>query len=175
MPRRDRQDEAGAVQHVYAHAVANELLFVDSEDAELYLRLLAQAVADWQWICLGYCLMGNHVHLLLETPEANLSDGMRWLHWRYAVEYNRRHGKRGHCFDRPFGSTRVRSQEQFEAVARYLPLNPVKAGLCAEPEEWGWSSYRSLVAGVAPAWLDCDRLLWFLGSLARYRRLLREA
>ena len=175
MPKRDRRDEAGAIQHVYAHAVANELLFVDAEDCELYLRLLARTVADCHWICLSYCLMGNHVHLLVETQEANLSEGMQWLHWRYAVEFNQRHGKRGHCFDRPFGSTRVQSQEQFEAVARYIPLNPVAAGFCGMPDDWTWGSYRGLVTGDEPAWMGGARLLWFLGSLDRYRRLVAGA
>ena len=172
MPRANREDEPGAVQHVFAHAVGRELLFVDDADAELYLRLLADTVAEYEWTCLSYCLMSNHLHLFLETMAGGLSEGMRWVHWRYAIEFNRRHERRGHCFDRPFGSKRVRSQEQFAAVARYLPLNPVQAQLCARPEDWGWSSYGGMVRGTAPAWMGGARLLWFLGSLDRYRLLV---
>ena len=172
MAQGQRWDEAGAVQHVYAHAVANESLFADDEDAQLYLGLLGRTAAEFEWVCMSYCLMTNHVHLFLETSQATLSAGMQWLHWRYAVEFNRRHGRRGHCFDRPFGSRRVRSQEHFEAVARYLPLNPIAAGLCRNPEDWAWSSYGSFVRGESPAWMDGARLLWYLGSMARYRRLV---
>jgi REP element-mobilizing transposase RayT len=172
MPRTNREDEPGAIQHVFAHAVAGQLLFIEVEDAELYLRLLAQAVVDFEWICLSYCLMTNHVHLLLETPRGNLSAGMQWLHWRYALEFNRQHGRCGHCFDRPFGNKRIRTQEQFVAVARYIPLNPVEAKLCTRPEEWAWSSYGPLMSGSEPTWMGGHRLLWFLGSTERYRRLV---
>jgi REP element-mobilizing transposase RayT len=136
-------------------------IFVDDTDRVRYLRLLGRVVEVTGWRCLAYCLMGNHVHLLIETPRPNLGAGMQRLHGRYAQGFNRRHETVGHTFQGRYGSTRVRTDEQLLQTARYVALNPVEAGLCATAQEWPWSSYRLTVGDGrgAPAWLDATRLL----------------
>jgi REP element-mobilizing transposase RayT len=147
------------VHHVWARGNDRRLIYWDDEDCELYLRLLAMVVGRARWRCLSYCLMGNHLHLLVQTPDPNLGDGMRRLHGHYALLYNRRHGKVGHVFQGRFGSKLVEDDHQFWTAVRYIARNPVEAGMCREPEEWRWSSHKATLDGSAPGWLDRSRLL----------------
>lgn len=166
VPRKPREDVEGAVHHVYARGNRREDIYVDDVDRRTYLSLLAGVVRSCGWRCLMYCLMDNHVHLLIETPRANLAAGMQRLHSVYAQRFNARHDRCGHLFQGRYGSVRITGDEQMWAVAAYIAGNPVEAGLCQRPEEWRWSSHR-VIAGmrVAPRWLHIDRLLWFFGGL----------
>ena len=115
--------------------------------------MLAQAVRRQRWSCLAYCLMHNHIHLLVETPQPNLGAGMQRLHGLYAQTFNKRHKRCGHLFQGRYGGDRVRTDEQLLTAARYIALNPVEAGLCERPDEWPWSSHAGVLewggAGVA--------------------------
>ena len=148
---------------MFARGNRRQLIFQDDADYELYLRLLAGIVLAKKWRLLAYCLMPNHVHLVIETPEANLARGMQHLHGLYARMYNDRHALVGHLFQGRYGSKLVHDDRQFAAVIRYVALNPVEASLCPEPLGWRWSSVVSAVRGAVPAWLDIDRLLGYLG------------
>jgi putative transposase len=163
MARRLREEIEGGVFHVYARGNAKQAIFLDDPDRLTYLRLLGETVEERNWRCLAYCLMENHVHLLLETPDANLGVGMQWFHSLYAQAFNERHGRVGHLFQGRYGAVRVRSDAQLWTVLRYLGLNPVEAGLCARPAEWAWGSYGAL-CGDAPVWLDEERLLELLSG-----------
>ena len=126
-------------------------------------RPISECSAAWscgkRWRCLAYCLMDNHVHLLIETPEANLGSGMQWLHGFYAQAYNERHGRVGHVFQGRYGAVRITSDEQLWTVAAYIANNPVEGGLCARPEDWPWSSHAAAILGrPSPDWLDVERL-----------------
>ena len=114
------------------------------------------------WRCLAYCLMPNHVHLLVETPGANLGIGMQWLHGLYAQTFNERHGRSGHLFQGRYGSVRVTTDAQLWMLVRYLAVNPVRAELCARPADWRWSSHGALAGSSDPGWLDHSRLLEYL-------------
>ena len=169
-PRRDEQ--AGAIHHLFGHAIADSLLFLERFDYVAYLRQLEKTAEKFGWEVMSYCLMSNHAHLLVRTPEPNLGAGVQYLHGRYAREFNRRHGKRGARFREGYGSRRVTTDEYFLAAVRYIPMNPVEAGLCARPEDYQWSSYGPLVRGEAPDWLGRDALLWYLGTVDRYARIV---
>jgi REP element-mobilizing transposase RayT len=178
MPRKLREEEAGAVVHVFARGNNRQRIFRDVEDRELYLTGLAHVVVRQQWSCLAYCLMHNHVHLLIETPKPNLGAGMQRLHGLYAQTFNTRHGRCGHVFQGRYGGNRVRTDAQLKVTARYIALNPVEAGLCGRPEEWRWSSHAAALGEAAPAWLDVPRLLGFFGldggePGARYAEFVR--
>jgi hypothetical protein len=97
----------------------------------------------------GYCLIPNHVHLMIETREATLSEGMKWFHETYARDFNRVHGYRGHAFQGRFGSKPIRDAFHEDTAFWYLAMNPVEAGLCRRPEEYAWSSFGA-VAGTVP-------------------------
>jgi REP element-mobilizing transposase RayT len=124
----------------------------------------APFVETYDWLCKSYCLMGTHYHLVVQTPDANLSEGMQLLNGRYAQRFNGRHGRRGHLFGERFYSVHVESDSHLFAALRYVARNPVEAGLCAAPEGWRWSSFRA-TAGLEPAprFLDLDGVLGLFG------------
>ena len=104
------------------------------------------------------------VHLLVETPNANLGQGMQRLHGGYARKFNDRHGRVGHVFQGRFENKLQRTDEQLWTTARYIARNPVEAGLCDVADEWPWSSHRGTLDGTAPRWVDGRRLLSFFGT-----------
>ena len=165
MPRPPRQDFAGAVQHVYARGNAKQAIYLDDTDRRIYLSTLARVVARHEWRVLAYCLMPNHVHLLVETPRPNLGVGMQLLHGRYAQTFNARHSQPGHLFQGRFGSALVKEDGQLWMTAAYIAANPVKARLCTRPEDWRWSSHAATLGGARPPWLDVPRLLEHLAGL----------
>jgi putative transposase len=165
MPRRPRQETSEGVLHVFARGNGRQDIFLDDTDRERYLRLLGRTVTYARWRCLAYCLMTNHVHLLVETPEANLGFGMQRLHGRYAQSFNRRHGRDGHLFQGRYGAMRLRNDAHLWMAVAYIARNPVRAGLCRDPERWHWSSHAAMHRGRAPAWLDHARLLELFDSL----------
>jgi REP element-mobilizing transposase RayT len=134
------------------------VIFVDDDDRQLYLRLLAGVVDRFRWMCLGYCLMPNHVHLVVETRSPNLGRGMHVLHGLYAQLFNERYSRVGHLFQGRFGSSLVHDDRQLAALISYVALNPVAAGLCKAPEDWAWGSHRFIVDGLVGPVLDFDRL-----------------
>ncbi len=91
----------------------------------------------------AYCLMSNHYHLLIETPEPNIANGMQWLNSTYAHRFNEKYERIGHLFQRRYARRLIVDDEHLREVIRYIPLNPVRAGLCKRPEDWPWSSYRA--------------------------------
>ena len=179
MARKPREDVPG-VHHVWARGNKRRAIFADSDDRTDYLRLLRKTVARMRWRCLAYCLMDNHVHLLLETQTANLGSGMQYLHGLYGLGYNERHGEDGHIFQGRFGSKLVTSDEHLWHLVGYIVGNPVDAGLCDRPEDWPWSSHATLDRGDPAPWLDHSRLLHHLegtggNARARYAELTRMA
>lgn len=156
-----------ALYHVHARGNERASIFRDDHDRRWLLAGLEQVVKRYGWICHCYCLMGNHFHLMVETPNANLSLGMRQLNGVYAARFNRRHDRVGHLFEGRFKAWLVEQDAYALGVARYIILNPVRARLCAHPSEWRWSSYRA-TAGLEPAppFLCID---WLLDLLSRDR------
>ncbi|MDQ6959345.1 MAG: transposase, partial [Mariprofundaceae bacterium] len=107
----------------------------------MFLDTLSDVIAQMRWKCYGYCLMDNHYHLIIETPEANLSRGMRQLNGVFTQNSNRRHGRCGHLFQGRFKSIVVAADVYLLELSRYVVLNPVRAGMVADPADWLWSSY----------------------------------
>jgi putative transposase len=129
--------------HVTARGAGRIRIFRDDEDRRTFLALLGKTVRRNDWICHAFCLMGNHYHLLVETQLGCLSTGLHWLNALYARGFNDRHGRWGHLFGERFSCWVVESAEHSEAAALYIVGNPVRAGLCAEPEDWPWSGVRA--------------------------------
>jgi putative transposase len=170
MARGYRPLEPGGIYHVTAHAVAEAVLFVTERDGLQFLDLLERAVGRFGWLCQAYCLLSTHFHLLLETPEANLSRGMHWLNGSYAQSFNRHHERSGHLLADRFGSVAVRSDSHLLELARYIALNPVRAGVCQRAQDWNWSSYAATIGlRPPPPFLDCE------GALRRFSPRLDAA
>ena len=175
MPRKPRELVAGGVYHVFARGNRREPVFLSDDDRRQYLAIWGSVVEELGWHCLAYCLMDNHVHHLVETPETNLSEGVQLAHGSYARYFNETYGKVGHAFQGRFGSTRAKTSGALWYFASYIVLNPVRAGMCTLPAEYVWSSHRAVVGECEPpAWLDVERLLSKYESaepLERYVRL----
>jgi REP element-mobilizing transposase RayT len=155
-------------------------IFITDRDRETYLKLLGKVTVEREWHTMAYCLMSNHLHLLVETCGPVLGIGMQRLHGAYARTFNGSRGRKGHLFEERFGWTPIQSDAQFQMAAAYVALNPVDAGLCARPEDWAWSSHAAAIGTAAlPPWLDVPRLLGYFASaggepVRRYERLVRE-
>ena len=176
MPRAHRIQVAGGIYNVGSRGNGRRTLFHDAVAYELFLELLGGTVARFDWLCHTYCLMPNHFHLLIETTEANISQGAQWLKGRYAQWFNKRHGQTGHLFEGRFYGKPVESDAGFLELVRYMLNNPVRAGLCASPDGWKWSCYRALVGATRPPpFLSTGRLLGhFAGDSRRARTELRR-
>jgi putative transposase len=165
---------------VFARGNRREVIFRDDADYVHYLALLGGVVIAKRWRCLAYCLMPNHVHLLVETPEANLARGIQYVHGFYAHAFNARYDVPGHLFQGRYGSKRVRDDAQLLSVFRYIALNPIDGGLCSRAGDWPWDSYAAAMSPEAPRWLDVDGIfrhlaLWSGDPRRAYAELVSGA
>ena len=160
MARPLRIEFPDSIHHVTSRGNERRSIFRDDTDRRMFLHLLGQAVKRFGWSVTAWVLMTNHFHLVLQTPEPNLSRGMHWLNGKYSSWFNRRHDRCGHLFQGRFKSILVEGENYLREVIRYTVLNPVRAGMVALPEQYRWSSYRSS-AGLdsANSWLDMPSLL----------------
>lgn len=173
MARPLRIEFAGALYHVTSRGDRREDIYVDDEDRQDWLTVLALVCARFNWVVHAYCQMANHYHLLVETVDGNLSQGMRQLNGLYTQRFNRRHALAGHLFQGRYKAILVQKEAHLLELSRYVVLNPVRAGLVAAPEEWPWSSYRVFTQDeFAPPWLDTD---WLLGQFGTQRANARRA
>jgi len=168
MARPLRIEYSGAVYHVTSRGNAREKIYSDDQDRENFLGVLGTVVKKYNWFCHAYCLMDNHYHLLIETPDANLSIGMRQLNGVYTQLCNRRHSKPGHIFQGRYKSILVDKDNYLLELSRYVVLNPVRAKIIGLPEQWKWSSYAATVGmKKVPEYLSVD---WILGLFATHKK-----
>jgi putative transposase len=172
MPRPPRLQIAGGVYHVISRGNRRQAIFYDDGDYVRFLAVLEDVVNRSGWKCHVYCLMPNHFHLVIETREPNISAGMQRLNSTYAQWFNLRYGFTGHLFQGRFYGQLVESNYHLLELARYLVLNPVRAGLCASAGGWKWSSYRAVVGNVKLA--GFLTVGWLLGQFGQDPRRARE-
>ncbi len=180
MARPLRIEYDGALYHVTSRGNERKTIFKDDGDRESFLTTLWQVSERFHWLCHAYCLMDNHYHLVIETPDGNLSKGMRQLNGVYTQAFNRRHHRVGHLFQGRFKGILVQKESHFLEVCRYVVLNPVRAKAVKQPREWVWSSYRA-TGGLAavPRWLTVEEILSHFGqrrgpAQEKYREYVRE-
>jgi putative transposase len=176
MPYTPRFVPVGVPSHVRTRAVAREPLFRDDADYEAMEWRIAREVLRHGWRCLSYCLMPNHVHLVLLPLRETAAAGMRDLLSSYSRRYNERWGRRGHLVERRYRSTPAADEAHLYRMLRYVALNPVKANLVDRPESWPYSSYAATLGLVdPPAWLDVDGVLrLFDADRSRARRRFHD-
>jgi len=167
MARPLRIELAGGLYHVTSRGDRQEAIFRNDQDREDWLTVLGDVCSRFNWRCHAYCEMSNHYHFVVETPEANLSKGMRQLNGVYTQQFNRRHGVVGHLFQGRFKGILVERDAYLLELSRYVVLNPVRAGMVPDVSAWPWSSYRAMLGlARAPAWLQTD---WVLGQFGSER------
>lgn len=180
MSRPLRIEYPDAVYHVTSRGNARNNIFQSDSDRETFLKIFAAVVRQFNWLCHAYCLMDNHYHLLIETPDGNLSKGMRHLNGVYTQKYNWQNIKTGHVFEGRYKAILVEKDSYLLELCRYVVLNPVRAKMTEKPEQWKWSSYLYTV-GIknCPEYLTTD---WLLGHFSPkmleaqklYRRFVRD-
>ena len=172
MARPLRVEFPGAIYHVTSRGNAKQAIFIDDEDRGRFIDVLSIVVERFNWLCHAYCLMGNHYHLLIETPNANLSKGMRELNGVYTQGFNQRNRRMGHLFQGRYKAIIVEKDSHLMSLCRYVVLNPVRVGLIERPEQWRWSSYRATIGSVKRAsFLTID---WILSQFDRRKRVAME-
>jgi len=176
MARPLRLEFAGALYHVTSRGDHRDKIYLDDTDRRTFLDLLGKEVFQQRWLCYAYCLMDNHYHVLIETPEPNLVRGMRRLNGVYTQSFNRRHGRVGHVFQGRYKAILVDKENYLLELCRYMVLNPVRAKIATTAEKWPWSSYRATAGETAPAqWLAVDKVLsLFSGRRSSYRRFIAD-
>lgn len=168
MARPLRIEYDGAVYHVTSRGNDRKSIYASHEDRAAFLDILADTNRTFNWLCHAYCLMNNHYHLIIETPDGNLSKGMRQLNGVYTQSYNRRHGRSGHIFQGRFKAVLVEKESHLLEACRYVVLNPVRAKAATHPEQWQWSSYRATAGVEKPH--RCLTTDWVLGQFGGKRR-----
>lgn len=155
----------GAIYHVINRGDRQEAIFRDEQDRQRFLATLAETCLKTGWQVHAYCLMGNHFHLVVETPQANLVAGMKWFLGTYTSRFNRRHRVFGHLFSGRYKALAVDGAGDYlRTVCEYVHLNPVRAKLVVAEQplrSYAWSSFPLYLQSPArrPAWLRVDRVL----------------
>jgi len=168
MPRQPRIQYQDALYHIFSRGNFDQDLFLNESDFELFIGLLSVTQRRHNFRVFSYCLMTNHYHLLLGTPDGNLAQGMQHLNGVYATAFNTRNDHYGHVMQGRYNYRLIEHEAYFCQVARYIVLNPVHAGLVQQPAEWRFSSFRATVGSKeTPRFLDKAGLLSFFGDAPR--------
>lgn len=172
MPRTPRALPPEVPYHLTTRGSNKRPIFADDVDRLRFLESLGAVGERYAWSCLGYCLMGNHVHLIMSAEPGAVSQGMRDLLGRHSRAFNKRANRTGPLFGGRFHHVAISSDAQLAMTIKYVALNPVRAGLVERPEQWRWSSYSALLRdAIAPGTLDTAALFRLLiGPNATFRQ-----
>ena len=141
MCRVAREKVGNSIYHICARGNNKQDIFLDNEDREEYLVRLRHYQERYQMKVYAYCLMTNHIHLLIYDNNQDISRFMHGLSLSYVIYFNRKYGRTGHLFQDRFNSIIVKNDAQFIYVSKYIHLNPVRANIVSSPLEYRWSSY----------------------------------
>lgn len=180
MARPLRVQYNGAIYHVTSRGNSRDPIFYSDHDRILFLEILHKVTERFHWLCHVYCLMNNHYHLVVETPEGNIAAGMRQLNGVYTQEFNRGHGRVGHVFQGRYKAILIERESYLLEVCRYVVLNPLRAEIVTSVEDWKWSSYRATAGMEEPH--GCLFVAWVLDQFdnersaaeKQYREFVRQ-
>jgi len=167
MTRPLRIEFKGAVYHITSRGNAKQAIFLAEKDFADFLSVLCSVVKRYHFILHAYCLMNNHYHLLMETPEGNLSRGMRQLNGLYTQRFNQRHQQVGHLLQGRYRAILVDKNNYLLELCRYVVLNPVRAKIVKNPGDWKWSTYRATIGYQGISCLTTD---WILSQFGKERQ-----
>jgi len=173
MARPLRIEFPGALYHLTSRGNARQTIFFDEEDFTDFLTVLGQVAKRYHFLLHSYCLMHNHYHLLIETPEGNLARGMRQLNGTYTQHANQRHQRVGHILQGRYRSILIDKENYLLELSRYIALNPVRANLVEDPKDWPWSAYPQLIGFNQR--IPCLSSDWILAQFAPERKAAIKA
>lgn len=167
MSRPLRIELVGGLYHVTSMGDRRENIYENDDDRREWLTLLGKVCERFNWRCHAYCLMDNHCHFVVEAVEGNLSKGMRQLNGVYTQYFNRQHDRVGHVFQGRYKAILVEKETYLLELSRYVVLNPLRAKMVAQVEDWPWSSYHAMLGkAVVYPWLEIN---WILGQFNKDR------
>ena len=180
MARPLRIEYPGALYHVMSRGNEKKDIFRTTRDREKFLSYLSSAGERHGAVFHAYCLMSNHYHLMVETPDGNLSRVMKHINGSYTTYFNLKHQRAGHLLQGRYKATLVEADAYAAELSRYIHLNPVRAKMVSSPEEYHWSSCPRYLDGSAPSWLSTGLVLGYFGPSEKdrpgnYRAYLMEA
>ena len=171
MARPLRIDFPGGHYHITSRGVGRQAIFFEDEGREDFIDRLGRIHDRTGIVIHAYCLMTNHYHLEVETPEGHLSRSLQWLNETYAASVNRRRDRVGHLFQGRFHSAVIEAEQHLASLTRYIHLNPVRAAIVDHPADYTWSSYRFYIGlEQAPEWLAMNFTLDRFGRTSEERR-----
>ncbi len=174
MSRPLRIEFENACYFVTSKGNASQRVFLSSDDGRLWMRTFESVCARFGWICHAYCLMDNHYHIVIETPGANLSAGMRQLNGVYTQSFNRKNNRSGHLFTGRFNSVIFQKEKYLKTLIRHTVTNPVRKGLINSPMQWKWSSCRASCGKENLSFIDPDRIAEIFGSASEFENFISE-
>ena len=175
MARACRLQGADCYYHILSRGDGRKEIYKSDRDREQFLNYINRAKEKYGFYLHAYCLMPNHYHLLIETPQPNLSRIMQYLNTSYTVYYNVKWKKSGHLFQGRYKSILIEKDSYYGELTRYIHLNPVRANLEEEPEKYSWSSYKAYLSGKSDGYVDIERVRQSLGMAASQYRKYVEA
>jgi putative transposase len=164
MTRSLRIEVENGIQHVWSRGNDKQKIVLEDRHRLLFLDVFEETLERYEWDCLAYCLMGNHYHLLIKTPHADMKRGMQRLNSVYAKRFNKDQQRCDHLFGRPYGSRLVEHGGYLLRLMRYIARNPVKSEFCARPEDWRWSSARAILGLAEPRCVKVETVLPLFGT-----------
>lgn len=162
MPRQARKKSSTNIYHIMLRGINRQEIFLDDRDRRHFIKYVKQVKKESPFILYAYCLMKNHVHLLIKESEVPIETVIKRIAIKYAIYFNGRYERCGHVFQDRFKSENVEDDRYFQTVYRYILRNPVKAGICADPGDYRWSSYGELFQPAS--WVDNDFILSLIGQ-----------
>ncbi len=174
MARRPRLFAAGVLYHVIVHGNQRQKTFTAESDYHAYIERLARYRKKYDYVLHAYCLMPNHVHLLVESSEQPLAKFMQGLQQSYSQYFNRKHRKTGHVFEGRYKAILCQKDEYLLQLIRYIHLNPVRACMVRSPERYRYSGDHVYLQGKATETIDPATVLSMLGGKQAYRRFVQD-
>ncbi|WP_072578233.1 transposase [Bacillus weihaiensis] len=176
MSRKPRIWYPGATYHIYKRGNRRSDLFHDNSDRYKYFNLLADTKQRYPFTLHSYCLMTNHIHLLLQTDQHNIGLIMQDLNFRYAIYFNKKYSLEGHVFQNRYGSSLITSDAKFLNIGKYIHLNPSEAKMVKKPENFKWSSYHYYVTNTPNQLITKEKTLSYFPApqIENFRRFTME-
>ncbi|MDD7218654.1 MAG: transposase [Clostridia bacterium] len=174
--RKERVWFPGATYHLMTRGIRRKEIFTDDLDRQVYLELLKSSLRKYRCVLHAYCLMTNHIHMLLETSDVEPGKLMKYLSGCYAVYFNGKYNHQGHLFEGRYKSCLVKDDGYFLQTSRYIHLNPVKAGMAEHPVNYQWSSYRTMIGLADDGITERKKTLAYfpVNSTIRYQEFVED-